>query len=368
VRWGLRRPPASQRSAADLDEAAAAQVEVDDTPRVSWSGGPALASRAASVLLWTLLAAGPAGLVVGGYAVLSATPPVQAAPVRADLSGERTEAGEFAEQVVTAWLTTNRGSEAQASVLPDGYTAPRVPFRVGDLAVAKVEQAPDGVWSVTVGATVTDAAKHASRQYFQVPVQAGPAGMAAVTVPAVVAAPSVVEPPPLRYRQPLGLDGALGTTVEEFLTAMTAGNGDVTRYVSPGTSIRPVTPAPFRTVKLLRLDAADATFDDSRVPADGNETQLLVTAAGANASGQELPLSYALTVRARAGRWEVAELNLSPLPTPTTSSSTTGSSTAAPASAGSSSAASEPATSSPPGTGGGATPPNTNPSSSPTPR
>lgn len=348
-------------------------MEVDDTPRVSWSGGPALASRAASVLLWTLLAAGPAGLVVGGYAVLSATPPVQAAPVRADLSGERTEAGEFAEQVVTAWLTTSRGSEAQSGVLPDGYTAPRVPFRVADLAVAKVEQAPDGVWSVTVGATVTDAAKHASRQYFQVPVQVGSSGMAAVTMPAVVAAPSVVDPPPLRYRQPLGLDGALGTTVEEFLTAMTAGNGDVTRYVSPGTSIRPVTPAPFRAVKLLRLDAADATFDDSTVPADGNETRLLVTAAGANASGQELPLSYALTVRARAGRWEVAELNPSPLPTPQTSPSptapttdtTTDATSAAPSGAAPSSpAANEPATSSTPGTSPASAPPGAGSSSS----
>lgn len=334
------------------------------------------------MLLWTLLAAGPAGLVVGGYAVLSATPPVQAAPVRADLSGERTEAGEFAEQVVTAWLTTSRGDEAQSGVLPDGYTAPRVPFRVGDLAVAKVEQAPDGVWSVTVGATVTDAAKHASRQYFQVPVQVGPSGMAAVTMPAVVAAPSVVDPPPLRYRQPLGLDGALGTTVEEFLTAMTAGNGDVTRYVSPGASIRPVTPAPFRAVKLLRLDAADATFDDSTVPTDGNETQLLVTAAGANASGQELPLSYALTVRARAGRWEVAELNPSPLPTPqtspsptapataTTTDTTTGTTTAAPGGAAPSSpaAANEPAASSTPGTSPASAPLGAGSSSSPSTR
>lgn len=316
MRWGLRRPPAQQRDAAELDRAAELQPEAEAAaPTVHWSGGSALASKAASGLLWMLLAAGPVGLAVAAYALISAAPPVQAVATRPDMSGERTAAGEFGEQVVTAWLTTTRGNESRTSgLLPDGYTAPRLPFKVRDLEVAAAEQAPDGVWSVVVGATVTDAGKRTSRQYFQVPVQVTPTGMAALTVPAVVAAPATTAPEPLRYRQPLGLDGAVGTTVQQFLAAMTTGVGDVTRYVSPGTTVRPVDPAPFRALKLLRLDAASTDLDDTATPADGATARLLAAAVGENASGQELPLSYSLTVRARAGRWEVAAVDPSPVP------------------------------------------------------
>src|ERR1035437_4317177 len=84
-----------------------------DLPAVSqWTGGPALATKAATVGLWAMLLAGPAGLLVGGVALVSvAQPASRDAVTSVDQSRDRAAAGEFAQRLVVTWLTSSRGQE-----------------------------------------------------------------------------------------------------------------------------------------------------------------------------------------------------------------------------------------------------------------
>jgi hypothetical protein len=76
-----------------------------------------------------------------------------------DDSNEQAMAGEFAQRVVLTWLAATReGPEDLLALVKDAQLAflPEQPFTATDLTVARIEDA-DGVWSVTVAATVTDA-------------------------------------------------------------------------------------------------------------------------------------------------------------------------------------------------------------------
>lgn len=285
---------------------------------VRWSGGSALVARATTLALWLLLLTGPgvlvALLVTGGFAAPQAQPVVIA--TTSGGTSEQAAAGELAQRAVLAWLTTRRGQERSMPVPLPEYSGHLKPFLAKDLSVADIGQVGVDTWSVTVGATVTDTKRRTSRQYYQLPVQIGPTGSAVLALPAVVAAPRFVPGQAPKYRQPLSTQGPLGSTVSQFLRALTSGSGDVTRYVSPGQVIRAVSPAPFKSLTLISLDAGDE-FSEDGTPADGARVGLLVSALGYTPTGQQLPVSYALTMQARAGRWEVASIQLAPDPNPT---------------------------------------------------
>lgn len=307
------RRPDNEVDGTTVDEAPAA----DPSPSpVQWSGGSALLARATTLGLWLLLLTGPALLVAllatGGFT----RPPTaaRAAPAAASSIAQEAAAGELAERAVLVWLTTRRGQERTMAVPLPGYSGHAKPFAADQLSVADIRPAGDDVWSVTVGATVTDSAKRTRRQYFQVPVQVGPAASAVLALPAVVAAPQLVAGTPPKYRQPLAVSGAIGSTVSQFLAALTAGAGDVTRYVAPGQTIRAVSSPPFTAVTVTDLNAGEE-LSENTPPADGSRAQLLVSAVGRTASGQQLPVAYALTVRARAGRWEIESIQPAPNPT-----------------------------------------------------
>lgn len=48
------------------------------------------------------------------------------------------------------------------------------------------------------------------------------------------------------------------------------------------------------------------------MPADGSKRRLLVTVDATDSDGNTFPLAYALTLQARAGRWEIAALDDAP--------------------------------------------------------
>jgi hypothetical protein len=188
-----------------------------------------------------------------------------------------------------------------------------------------------GSWSYTVAADVVNLdrsgkATPAGTQFFTVtlardPAGGGCAGWTAVTLPAQVAGPT--RPGDMRtgYGQQLPNAGTpLADTLGRFFTALLTGGAgeDLARYTSPGSTIRPILPAPYTAI---RIDGLYATADAhvgaaggvGTVPADGTRIRVLARVAVRTAEGQtEWLLSYPLTVAVRGGRWEVAAIDPAP--------------------------------------------------------
>ena len=78
------------------------------------------ATRGATGLLWTALACGPVGLMLGGVAFPTAQPAASAQTQQLlDTASERAAAEQFAEHFVVTWLTTPRGEEGSLATFID---------------------------------------------------------------------------------------------------------------------------------------------------------------------------------------------------------------------------------------------------------
>ncbi len=299
----------------------------DGCLQAGWTSGSRLATLAVTGLLWAALTAGPVGLALAVVQAGGPARPAAAAPV-VDRSGEQAAVGEFAQRLVVVWLQSRRGQEGALAPLVqggsrDGVQLPDVPWRAEQPATAGLRHVAGEAWSVTVGVTVSPLAAPAGagvRRYFQVAVTYRAGAMVAPMLPAPVAAPPAAAAEALGYRYPVAPGGAVSTAVTGFLAALLTGSGDVTRYVSPGSVIPAVTPAPYRAVTVGEV-LADRDVPGSALPATGGDrVRVLVTAAAGPSARQQLSVQYALTLTARAGRWEVTALD----PTPELASSAGG--------------------------------------------
>lgn len=306
----------ARRAEPDVDP----QEMVDQAPiaTAKQQVGSTLATKASTLLLLCCLFAGPLALAVGGLALVSASAPAPAPTVTvADLSGQRAVAGEFAQRLVVTWLTTARGHEANLTALMPGSSAatfPQEPFTVTDPAVAGITPV-EGIWSVTVAATVTDETKQTARRFFQVPITVAPDGaVAALALPSPVAGPTVQSGGGLNYQVQVPGTGPVAQTISQFLLAYAAGDGDVTRYLTPGMQIHAIAPAPYTAVTVtdLRAITSAAGVDTTGTPKDGTPLRVLVNATGAVSPTQQVSASWALTLTARAGRWEITAIDLAP--------------------------------------------------------
>ncbi|MET7344598.1 conjugal transfer protein [Streptomyces sp. NPDC005547] len=289
--------------------------------------------------LWALLVAGP---VLGVWALLSRPVPVApVAPVRQEQPavGESAGPGGFAELFVSAYLTAGEGTEGSlAPFLPTArdvtLTAAPGAQRAQEVAAVKVRQVSAGYWSVTVAARVTlgatDTKAKAEKaqesgsvpgsvlRYFQVPVRASGGGaLAAAALPAEVAAPLSGEAPSLAYGQSVPVPGSdpAGQTLSGFFAAYLAGSGQLDRYLSLGTALSAISPAPYTRVEVAQV-AERGTNDPGAqqgVPADGARRELLVQVVATDAAGQPRPLAYAIAIAARDGRWEIASVEGAPV-------------------------------------------------------
>lgn len=334
-----RRSPAAEFEAA-------AQPGAEQVPRelqAHWTGGAALATKACTGLLWTGLICGPLALLLAAGAAFSSTAPAvrELAPV-VDRSGEQAAASEFAGRVVTLWLTSVRGQEAQLALVLPGVpvTLPELAWTVGAPSTADVQRQPDGTWlvvtAVPVGASagpaqpglaVTAATAPPPVRYFALPVRLEPDGLVALTLPTPVPAPAVA-PTAVRldYRYRAAQNDPLATSAQEFLDALLTGAGDVTRYVSPGTLFTPISPPPYTAVAVTDVATDQELPAGAAIPADGSRLRALVNATATDAPGQQTAMQYPLTLTVRGGRWEVTAIDpapaLPPSPPPTSASRT----------------------------------------------
>lgn len=331
----MSRRSRKARSPRDAQDAVADDV-VETGGWVALSaGGAALISTVVRWSAWGLLLAGP---LLGAAALLQSAPSVgvpqapaaSAAPAR-DTAGP---AG-FAELYVAAYVTAGRGEEAQLQpffpgardvsleVDPDVQQAER-------LAAVRVKQVQEGYWSVTVAARVEATAKDKGAKanedaaggqpvlrYFQVPVASvAGGGFAAVSLPAEVSSrggsASEESTPAYGPAVPGARGDAAVAAVQEFLAAYLSGAGELDRYLSPRTRMQAVSPPPYEEVSVRQLAEAGGDFQAGAAAKDGARRKLLVDIDATDSLGHTRPLTYALTLQGRDGRWEVAALDAAP--------------------------------------------------------
>ncbi|MGW7068846.1 conjugal transfer protein [Streptomyces sp. NPDC054855] len=286
---------------------------------------------------WALLLAGPA---LGLYALAQPPAAVGAPQPRATAPAVvRDAAGPsgFAELYVAAYVRAGEGSEASLQPYFPGVRdvvldAKPDLQRAERLATVQVEEASSGYWSVTVAARVTGAKGPAKKEgstgtdsaqtagevlrYFQVAVKSAGSGggYAATALPAEVAAPTPGEAPELGYGHPVPADEDEPATdaVGDFLAAYLSGTGELDRYLSPGTDLNAVSPAPYSEIKVTQLAELGGEFRPGAAATEGTRRQLLVDLEATDHAGQTRPLTYALALTARDGRWEISALDTAP--------------------------------------------------------
>lgn len=257
-------------------------------------------SRATAVVLWILILAA----AVGGISALlrpssSGSSEGAASAATPDQSQSRLVASGFAERYVTAYLEA--GSDGSGLVPYLGYT-PELPGTAAAGAVTApvrtvdVAEAGDDYWAVTVVVGAPG-----EERFWRAAVDVDPESFDAVAVglPAPVAAPAAAE------REELAVtlatppaDDPLVETVNGFLAAYLCGQGDLSRYLRPGTSLTAADPAVCSEIEIVRWGALSED--------EGHQTVVVEAQLGTGQNARIATYSAAMT--RRDGRWEIAEL------------------------------------------------------------
>jgi hypothetical protein len=185
------------------------------------------------------------------------------------------------------------------------------------------EEIAPGYFAVTVAVDLMAKDPHSGDQpswlpvgarFYTVGVMDTGSGWVADGPPTLVAAPPGGTPPELLVERMDGLSDVPGLeeAVTRFLAAYLTGEGELTRYTSPGSPLSAVQPPPFAAVEIVEAGSV--------VASDGDR-QVVALVVGTDGSGRTQLLQYALMLSERDGRWEVAEL----LPAPPLTTGTTAS-------------------------------------------
>lgn len=281
----------------------------------------AMLTRIATVLVWLLIASGPAlGLLALATAADGPVGPVAAAPPQRSFLGP----GDFAIRYVTAWLASGDAESLRPYFpdAPDLTVRSESTQRVTGLRLAAASESVPGYWSVTV-AGVADR----TTRYWQVGVVAhgDPAhggisagntqpSYVATSLPAEVSRPATAKAAQLAYSSIAeGASGVVGKTVEGFFGAFLTG-AEIDRYLAPGTRLRSPSATGYTRVRVTQVAAVgdvDLTVADN--PADGQRLRLLVTVQPTTGIQPAPAMQYAIRLAARAGRWEIAAVDPLPL-------------------------------------------------------
>ncbi|WP_410597876.1 conjugal transfer protein [Amycolatopsis sp. lyj-23] len=227
----------------------------------------------------------------------------------------------WAEMYVRSWLSETRDDPAGLETFyPSGMKSQRavgtqVPV---DTAVISAVSPVEGMWSVVVVADVLvlqpDGKRTATLLCAQVAITGTGVAYVAAALPTLVACPGTSSAVELAYDEVADPGGPVGQSVTGFLTAYLAGQGQLDRFVSPGTSLALPRPAPYTAVQVTEVRTHER-FEPGQAarPVDGTVIHSFTHAWGWDATGQGTPVDYALTLAARAGRWEINRIDPAPL-------------------------------------------------------
>jgi hypothetical protein len=318
-RGRLRRSPQNRETTAGrvVDAPVAIDDEAADAPAQveGWTNGGRLRTNAITALILGALLVVPtaASLALSG----GQTVPAAAKRDETPTASSQARAGEFATGYVKAWLAPS-GPNALDTYYRGVLTVPAdQPPKLGQVTIADIQPAGTGRISVTVAADVDNA-----RRYFDVPLQVTADSVTALGLPAPAAAPTRSQGPRLAYDEDVLRSGPAGQAMSAFLNALLAGQGDISRYTSPGLNVVAVSPAPYARAE---LQTARSIGTEPAPTKDGSRLQVLATAVLTDAGKRRFLAGYALELTTRGGRWEVSSQQLAPqtVPDPTPSPGTT---------------------------------------------
>ncbi|MEV7525617.1 hypothetical protein [Streptomyces sp. NPDC091371] len=307
--------------------------------------------------VWAALAAGP--LALAAAVAMPRTTVAQAVPTPRASEAVRLPADPrgFAELFVDLWLRADAAAPDSPTTtalrsLAPGVDLPKrprssdaVPAPARVVAVRMSDEA-GGAWTVMVAVLRdrSDPSPAASGpgmagspvRYFAVSGTRGPdSGLVRVVgAPAEVAVPEAPMSPAEEVTHRVPADSALGTTLGEFVrTYLGGGQGaGLDRYLSPGLSVAAPKSPPYTRVEVDDVAADTEKALGPGVPADGTAARARIRVTGQDAQGGSLPLLYRMEVTARAGRWEISQLEAgitgpptgTPTPATSTATATTG--------------------------------------------
>lgn len=316
--------------------------ERTETPRKATgrgSGGTygrSLATKAGTLALLFCVVSGPLALL-GSCTPRQAVVQAQAAPQTGSSSQEQST-GAYALGFVTSWLSATREQPGELSTYVDVRgiepNLSEEPWTYRDAALVSVDVDETArVATVVISASVLENVYSSEdkptqtwpRRYFQVPVSFTEVGMRVLALPTPLTPPEQSKPAMSAYRERLTETTPVGASVRDFLAAYLTDSGDITRFVTPGAPITAIAPALFEQIVTTELTSVEAA---PQSPGDGDTLHVLATVTAANVDSRVLTSVYALTVVARAGRWEISSIDTAPqivpsdsgesAPTPTT--------------------------------------------------
>lgn len=302
-----RRPPAEEQA----------------EPLVTrWSNGNRLATRVAGVLVAALLLTGPAYALYDRVFAPTETPVItQSTAADQRLLSRRLVASDVAAQWVQAWAGSSQAARGELASYYSGPTPvlPKVASAVSEVRVVDAQASGPGVWTVMVSAAVQDPGQdRAQRRYFQVPVKVngqepGQISAAPQAVPAIVTGPpGIPDAAGGDYGSTVSMASPAGQTISQFLAALLTGQGQVDRYVTPGSMLTALPKqAQYAAVDVITIRAAgNEAISWTEAPADGQTAEVLVdaTVATSDKPNDQRSVAYPLQLKARDGRWEIATI------------------------------------------------------------
>jgi len=263
------------------------------------------AQRAARCGLWGLVGLAAIGGVAGllrptGVESRPTAGPIEW-PVPAHVTG-------FAEYAVRTWLAATPGVADPLAALfldPPELSDQRAVRPVAVSAIgARLEE--DGYWAVTVAAFVESLEApvgSSTTLYFEIGVVESDGGLAAAAAPAIVGAPrsEVGGRGPVPISAPEAED-PIAATLDGFFRSLLVGDGELSRYLAPGTVINAVVPAPFVHTEVTGLSTRRAE----------HEVVVRVELGATAADGSGWTLGYEVWLAERDARWEVASMSGAP--------------------------------------------------------
>lgn len=270
------------------------------------------------IVAWSAVGVLALGSILGAASFF--TPQKEAVVQEAAIAPKEQRAGAEAVGLVSAWLSaTMSDSEALSQHLGDTNISviSREAVEARNLTTASIETAADGSLVVTVAGEVKSAAASPEdgqpgsvwvQRWWTVALSEQEDGFAVLGMPAPAPAPARSSAPSLAYQNAAGQE--LNAAVSDFLNAYATGVGDVSRYVSPGSGIVAISPAPYTSVKVRSVSTVDEA--PLGAPKDSDEARALAVVDLVVGEVQQQS-QYALTLTARGGQWEVSAVEPSPV-------------------------------------------------------
>jgi hypothetical protein len=279
---------------------------------------------------WTCVGLIALGSGLGAIGFL--TPKAEATVQQSVLSPQQQKAGADAVGFVSAWLSaTTNDSDALNRYLGTNSAGvvSRSPVEARNITAASIETATNGSIVVTVAGEVKTTAPAGQgtptptasagaggvvgsvwvQRWWSVAMSEQAGGYAVLGLPSPVPGPGHGSAPSLAYVNAASPEAT--KAVSDFLAAYATGVGDVSRYVSPGSGIGAIVPAPYSTVKVRSVNTVNEV--PAGVPKDRAQVRALVVVDLVVGDGQQQESQYALTLTARGGQWEVSAVEPVPV-------------------------------------------------------